>query len=69
MVIVLMNYHMILFPLLPPESEKHRSQVLELSFSHLKGRNLAEMDAQVFGGGSDPYMYVYVYVRVYVCMR
>ena len=59
---------MILFPLLPPESEKHRSQVLELSFSHLKGRNLAEMDAQVFGGGSDPYMYVYVYVRVYVCM-
>ena len=46
-----------------PEAEKHRSQILELSLSNLKGHNLVEMDAQVFGGGSDPYMYVCMYVK------
>lgn len=39
-----------------------KGQILELNFSNLKGHNLTEMDSQVFGGGSDPYMYVVIVV-------
>lgn len=36
----------------------HNAPILQLEISNLRGEDLEEMDAQIFGGGSDPYIVI-----------
>jgi hypothetical protein len=38
--------------------QRQKTHILTLKMSNLKGHNLEEMDAQIFGGGSDPYFVI-----------